>query len=296
MAEDLYIDNFQSIRAGNNWYRNIQFLGKGGNGIALLVTCTGGKFKGGLFALKLFYKISSDDRREKFLKEIQFMKNQYHSSLMKHYDEGEFKERPFVVMQYLPHTLWDEIKKGPISIGKGLVYALQLLSALKELNEKEIVHRDIKPQNIFINNYRAQLGDFGLIKNLKSDTDDPIEFNDYIAMPWYYRTPNLVAYSNGDDDLRLESDIFQLGLVLGHMFGGMNPLKEPEDKLDPIEIDKVGYIKGDYGTEIKSIIKDMIKIDIDDRITIDEALNRFNIVFEKFSKRKLKLDGQLFES
>ena len=98
------------------------------------------------------------------------------------------------------------------------------------LQKKNIIRRDIKPNNIFISNNNAILGDFGLIKELNQDEqrimDDDINLinetiinneEGYAAMARYYRTPELVNYANHKDELHIESDVFQLGLVLAKL-------------------------------------------------------------------------------
>lgn len=296
--DSIYIEPFKSIRAGNNYYRNLQFLGKGGNGTAFLVSCTGGQYKGEIFAMKVFHKISSIERRTRFLNEVKFMKEQYHPSIMRQYDEGTYLERPFVIVEYLPNTLANEIKKETIGIGKGITYAMQLLSAVKHLSNKSIIHRDIKPENIFINNYSAILGDFGLIKRIETiDPNDREEICGYAAMPFFYRSPDLVSYAKGESNLSIASDIFQLGLVFAHMFTGLNPLKKPENNnvLSNIELFEIQQIKGRYGERIKNIITRMLDIDCNTRITVDRALDDFNGIFESFAQTKIDLDGKLFD-
>jgi serine/threonine-protein kinase len=296
MTDSVFLEPYQSIRAGGNWYRNIQFLGKGGNGTTFLVTCTGGKYKGEIFALKIFHKISSEERKIRFLKEIEFMKEQHHPSVMRQYDEGIFADRPFVIVEYLPNTLAAEINKGSVSVGKGIVYSLQLLSAVKHLQDIQIIHRDIKPENIFINNYSAILGDFGLIK--KNDIEDVENIEDiqgYVAMPRFYRTPELIKYAKGEDVLRIETDVFQLGLVLAHMFTGWNPLLSSENILDEIKINDIKAPLGVYGKQIREILIKMLDLNWKSRIKIDAALDSFNGIFENFSKRKISIDGQLFD-
>lgn len=297
MNDFFYLEPGKSIREGSNWYRNIQFIGKGGNGVTFLIVCTGGKYKGGLFALKVFYKISSEQRRQRFSEEILFMKEQHHPSIMRQYGEGAFADRPFVIMEYIPNTLTNEIQRKSISIAKGLTYSLQLLSAVKHLHSLNKIHRDIKPGNVFINNSSAVLGDFGLLKDVDSEEneEEKNEILGYIAMPKFYRTPELVRYARHESNLRKESDIFQLGLLFACIFTGKNPLKPTNNLLSDIELDEVDTPKGRHGRRIKNVIDKMLIINPDERITVDEVLDNFNGIFQDFSSSKIILDGRLFE-
>lgn len=98
----------QSVQSERDvWYRNIQFLGMGGNAITYLVSCTSGDYKGLLFALKVFRVISREERKEKFLVEREFLEESCeHPAIMQVFDSGVFVDEngefPFVVTEYLP--------------------------------------------------------------------------------------------------------------------------------------------------------------------------------------------------
>ena len=72
--------------------------------------------------MKVFSKILDEKRKERFLAEVKFMKDKHHPSIMRQYDEGVFiqgdAEFPFVIMEYLPYTLEEGIKKGIDISGK----------------------------------------------------------------------------------------------------------------------------------------------------------------------------------
>lgn len=194
--------------------------------------------------LKVQYNLSTETRRERFIRETAFLREEVHPAILRHFDEGSYQLPdggiyPFVITNYCPKTLADVIKQGNVIFSEKVLYACQLLSALQLLQNRNIIHRDIKPNNIFVNGSNAVLGDFGLIKaldineQLNEQVDDDIEMinetafhtaEGYVAMPYFYRTPELVAYANKRDVLHIESDVFQLGLVLTELFTGENPL------------------------------------------------------------------------
>lgn len=289
----LYINTFVGIKSNAGaWYQVIKFLGKGGNGVSYLVLCTEGDYQGCVFTLKILYRISEPERVDKFLHEIAFLKDCNYPTVLKQYDEGNWNGRPFVVVDYMSKTLTEEIQKEHILLSNKILYSLQLLSALKYLRSKNVVHRDIKPSNIFIKDKTAILGDFGLIKDVTNQEDDDIdEFKGSLAMAHAYRTPELVSYARSESPLCFESDIFQLGLVLCELFTGRNPLKPTDDPLSDVQLNPISNSHNSYTNKAIWIIRQMLKIDKDERISLDNALARFNMLFENYSKEKEKLDG-----
>ena len=289
----LYINTFTGIRGTSGaWYQIIKFLGKGGNGISYLVLCTEGQYQGCVFTLKILYKISKPERVEKFIREVAFLKECSYPTILKQYDDGTWNEHPFVVMDYMSLTLESEMQKGGLSIGDKMLYALQLLSAIKYLQTKNVVHRDIKPSNIFVKDNTAILGDFGLIKDLSdTSTDDSNDFKGYFAMPRAYRTPELVSYAKSEGPISKETDVFQLGLVLCELFTGNNPLKQTEDSLSDVKLYPIPLSNNLHKNRVIRIIWGMLRIDNAKRFTIDYAMNKFSMAFEEYAKAKELLEG-----
>jgi serine/threonine-protein kinase len=231
MSDGLFLDPGISLQsATESWYRIVQRLGAGGNAVTYLVVSTSGVNKGILFALKIFRRLSKPERRESFLREVEFLKKQDHPAIMRVFDEGLFRywvdgvhnEYPFVVAEYLPQTLYHVIRAGTADVAQRVTMATQLLSALcfLEHSEPQAVHRDIKPQNIFVKGRSCVLGDFGLMKLLDGgDEEDRMVLKESIGpgMPFFYRTPDLVAYAKNEAPLTVKTDVFQLGLVLAEL-------------------------------------------------------------------------------
>ena len=301
----IYLEPGQSVFAqgSGTYYKIIKYLGQGGNAIAFRVQCTDGRYRGLVFVLKVQYNLSTPARRERFARETAFLKEETHPSILRHIDDGDYRLTdgrvfPFVITNYCPQNLGALIQQGEIDFTSKVLYACQLLSALQFLQDKNIIHRDIKPNNIFINGSEAVLGDFGLIKVLDSteeyDYDDDIQMiNDtafhskkgYIAMPYYYRTPELIAYANKEDVLHIESDVFQLGLVFAEMFTGENPLVETKNIKSPIKLNRIGNIVDtEDGGLVYNLIKGMLSLDYRQRTKVSELLSGFTGLYEKVGR------------
>jgi serine/threonine protein kinase len=179
---------------------------------------------------------------------------------MRIYDNGTYPEKgekyPFLIVDYLPQTL-DQLILRTMTTAERVSYTLQLLSALAYLDHHNppVVHRDVKPKNIFVKGRSCVLGDFGLMKFLNEDSDIDREIYRDIAgpgMPYYYRSP---------DQLTTKSDVFQLGLVVAEMFTGKNPSEPPKEILDPVKLNELGPISSARGLGIHELIQQMLLFD-----------------------------------
>ena len=300
----IYFEVGKSIRsASNTWYRNVQYLGTGGNSVTFLVNATSGDYKGVLFALKVFRRIADHQRRERFLEEIEFLLTCDHPSIMRIYDKGRFRdsdgdEFPFVVAEYLPVRLHDLIRSNSADIPLKISFSLQLISALRHLESQDpqVVHRDIKPQNIFVKGNSCVLGDFGMMKRISPDADnadDIAAIIDYTPIPFFYRTPDLVNYINGQEQINTKSDIFQLGLVLAVLFTNRNPAIRSEDLLAPVELEPVRNIPGGLGARVKSTIERMLVFNRDHRENSDQMMDHWQGMFESAVRRAHSLNGKV---
>lgn len=307
MPDNFYLPFAKSIQSDTgDWYKNVQYLGSGGNAITYLVVATSGVNKGVPFAAKIFRNLSQQDRRDRFLEEINILEDLEHPAIMRTFDAGLFTihfddstdEHPFVIAEYLPQTLATAIRARSLSMAQRASFALQLISALKYLNahDPKIIHRDIKPQNIFIKGDSCVLGDFGLMKLVDGNTEvdrDIFKLSIGPGMPFYYRTPDLVRYARSESDISIKTDVFQLGLVLTELFTGKNPCVVPDNILDDVELHPIGHIPGTSGAGIASLLKRMLVFDPANREPIDDFLDPFLGVFQDIATRANDLDGHV---
>ena len=168
----------------------------------------------------------TDERLSKqFEREARLLARLHHPALPRVSDHFSEAEGQFLVMQYIPGDDLSEMmarKRGPFPVAQVLTWADQLLDALDYLHtqDPQIVHRDIKPQNLKIT-ARGQiiLLDFGLAKGQAGD----ISRITTSASIFGY-TPNYAPLEQiqalGTDT---RSDLYSLGATLYHLMTGVKP-------------------------------------------------------------------------
>ena len=100
---------------------------------------------------------------ERFLREARILASLNHPNVVTVHRAGESGGLSWYVMDYLPaETLAGRLERGPLGAGEAVAVALDVLAALEAAHRHGVVHRDVKPANIFLLQGRAQLGDFGI--------------------------------------------------------------------------------------------------------------------------------------
>ncbi len=150
-----------------------------------------------------------------------------HPNVVTVYDIGNHEGSPFVVSELLEgETLRTALMRGPVPLRKVLDFAVQVARGMAAAHDKGIVHRDVKPENIFITtDGRAKILDFGLAKLLypeasESGEDLAPEVSTQTGMmvgTVGYMSPEQVR---GGRNIDHRSDIFSFGVVLYEMLTG----------------------------------------------------------------------------
>src|SRR5690606_1445173 len=126
-------------------------------------------------ALKLLpgSSFTNEKIKERFLREARTIAALKHPNIVQLYDHSSNDApEPFLAMEYLNGTPLDLLvaQHGPLSEPTALCVAHELCLALTHAHGKHVIHRDIKPQNVMLQEGRVVLMDFGVMKAMADDS------------------------------------------------------------------------------------------------------------------------------
>ena len=128
-------------------------------------------------AIKLMHRdISTDpDQLERFRREARAVARLNHQHVVTVIDAGEDDGAPYIVFEYVEgETLKGRIKRlGRLPVSEAVAYAIEIGRGLSCAHSNRLVHRDVKPQNVLIDqDGRAKVTDFGIARSLESRRPD----------------------------------------------------------------------------------------------------------------------------
>lgn len=210
------------------------------SGMASIFKATDAK-NGQVVAVKVpFMRFESDPAFfSRFQREEEIGKTLDHPSLLKFFPIEE-KARPYIVMEYLEGTTLRNVLHSVkiVPVGEAVDIASSICDALEYMHQHNIVHRDMKPENIMIcDDGRVKIMDFGIAKATGMRRITFTGFSPAMGTP-DYMAPEQVKGKRGD----ARTDIYSLGAILYEMvtgqppFEGTNPLAIMNARLlgDPI--------------------------------------------------------------
>ncbi len=212
-------DGFEAGQLVNERYRVLGKLGGGGMADVYLAEDT---TLGRRVALKVLLKRFVEDETfvERFRREAKAAAGLNHPNVVSIYDWGQIDHVYYIVMEYVEgETLKERIRRvGRLPAGEAVAIVVELLSAVQFAHTNNVVHRDIKSQNILIDRHgKVKVTDFGIARAGDSSMTEAGS----ILGTAQYLAPEQAKGEKVDE----RSDLYSVGVVLYEMLTGTVPFK-----------------------------------------------------------------------
>jgi eukaryotic-like serine/threonine-protein kinase len=173
------------------------------------------------------------ERLRRFEREARTVGSLSHPNLLALFDVGRHEGVPYLVTELLDGaTLRGLLTDGRFPQRKAVEYAIQIARGLAAAHEKGVVHRDVKPENVFVDrDGQVKVLDFGLATVVRPDEADKADSDlitstspthaGVLAGTIGYMSPEQVRGQPADE----RSDVFALGAVLYEMLSGKRAFK-----------------------------------------------------------------------
>jgi serine/threonine protein kinase len=159
-----------------------------------------------------------------FRRELKMIASLEHTAIVPVYDVGEQNGQPYFVMRYMAGGSLNQLitNEGGLSLQETAQIVNRIAPALDSAHKQNIIHRDIKPDNILLDaDGHSYISDFGVAKPDKTNNPD---IEGIVGTPGYMSPEQL---NSGDVDER--SDVYSLGVVICQMLSGKPPSRKEPD-------------------------------------------------------------------
>lgn len=206
-------------------YEYIGPLGAGGFGEVVLARH---RMIGRLVAVKRIHEhaLADVEALDRFRREATVLAATTCASVVKVYDLVTGEGGAQLVMEYCPgQSLADVLELGPLPASEALVILRDVAEALGAMAKRGIIHRDIKPGNVFVlPDGHAKLGDFGLARALSDPSAFRTAGGPPMGTPAYF--PPEVSKGSGEPDER--SDAYSFAVMAFEVLTGRRPFEAPD--------------------------------------------------------------------
>lgn len=267
----LYTGNIEEYSIG-------QILGYGAYAVVKLATYLPNKDQ---YAIKTYekFKLLDPQRKKNVISEIKILKCIDHPNIIKIKEAIESTKQIHIVMEYVGGcSLWSYIKKKPqrqLSESTARRYLTQILSGISYCHDLNIIHRDIKLENILLDSSNnVKIIDFGFA----TFTDPESKIKLFCGTP-SYMSPEIVGKRENPG---APADIWALGVLLYVMLAGTFPFKSTSDRdLYRLILKGTFDIPASISSSAKVLIRKMLSQDPKKRPTCTQVLNDHWILDQK---------------
>jgi non-specific serine/threonine protein kinase len=280
------VDEQPAPRISPRKYRVLRRMGRGGMGEVYEAQDTK---LGRTVALKFLSPglTGDSEARKQFVTEARAASALDHPNICTIYEIDETEDNQmFISMAYYSgETLREILRAGPLDLVRGMEIGIHIAEGLTKAHSKGIVHRDIKPGNIFITtDGQVKILDFGLAKLTGETGEVSIEPRGTVL----YMSPEQVR----GDGVDRRADIWSLGAVLYEMITGSPPFtgKSAAEVMDAIvnaEPAAIKEVRPDLAVDPDSVVGRALRKDVESRYqTMDELLDRLTALVRQIKTKK----------
>jgi len=210
-----------------NKYEVLEVVGEGAYGI--VYKCRN-KETGKFVAIKKFKEVEDELVKKTMKRELRMLQRMHHENIVDFVEAFKRKGNLFLVFEYVEKNLLEILQDSPRGLEPKLIrhFMYQLCKAIKYLHDQNVIHRDVKPENLLVNeNMDLKLCDFGFARLISGSSKERL--TDYVATRWY-RAPELLLTQG---EYGPEVDYWAIGCIMGELVDG-NPLFPGENEIDQL--------------------------------------------------------------
>eukprot|EP00347_Sterkiella_histriomuscorum_P021405 403334086 len=264
------------------YYKTIKKLGQGGCGEVFMVMHLA---TDQIRAMKIINK-NSDKVVSTVFDEINFLKQLDHPNIVQIYEYFQDDKNIYIIMEYLRGgSLFDRLKAiNRFGEREAAFIMKQLLQALNYCFQKNIVHRDMKLENILFtqeDSLQIKIIDFGSAVFVDNQTQN---LNRIVTA--YYVAPEII---NKEENI-MKCDVWSCGVILFILLSGQAPFrgKDENEILDRVLKAQVNFEENQWKTvssRAKILIKQMLEINVKNRLNLVQCIS------SPWIKMLTKIDG-----
>lgn len=245
----------------------LEEIGRGGYSIVYLVENKKSKRK---YALKCAARFKKDkDRSQRTYIEIEVLKKMKHPNIIRLKGWFDDADTIYLVLEYLPGKDCSKFFKHKLPTKPQVCHIIrQLVEAVMYIHEKGIIHRDVKLENLLIDDdFNIKLTDFGLCA-IKGNEYDMLQ--DSVGTV-RYTAPELLKGEGYNESV----DIWAIGIVLFMLLTGEYPFdgKHKESIFERIKMKPIHFSKYELDNKEKNLLKLLLEKDPDKRMEIEDILD-----------------------
>jgi len=225
------------------------------------------------------YGKMAEKEKQQLVSEVNILRDLKHPNIVRYYDRliDKQKAKIYIVMEYCEGgdmgQLIKKCRRTKDYIAEDVIWKIfmQISLALNECHHRPggtVLHRDLKPGNIFLDsNTNVKLGDFGLSKIL---SDESQYAQTHVGTP-YYMSPEQIKESKYNE----KSDIWSAGCVL-YEIASLHPPFEAANQLAlamKIKNGKFDRLPFRYSEELQRVLASMIRVNPEERPSVKDLLN-----------------------